>query len=68
MVIFLTFVSLYLPIKWSYLETDFSFKVPLQLISRNFGHANCEVGWEFGNYKHEIIKLIGNRPIKFGFQ
>jgi hypothetical protein len=28
------------------------------LISRNFGHANCEVGWEFGNYKHEIIKLI----------
>jgi hypothetical protein len=38
----------------------------LQLISRNFGHANCEVGWEFGNYKHEIIKLIGNRPIKFG--
>ena len=38
----------------------------LQLISRNFGRANCEVGWEFGNYKHEIIKLIGNRPIKFG--
>jgi hypothetical protein len=38
----------------------------LQLISRNFGHANCEVGWEFGNYKHEIIKLIGNLPIKFG--
>jgi hypothetical protein len=30
----------------------------LQLISRNFGHANCEVGWEFGNYKHEIIKLL----------
>ena len=23
-----TFVSLYLPIKWLYLETDFSFKVP----------------------------------------
>ena len=41
--------------------------VQLQLISRNFGHANCEVGgWEFGNYKHEVIKLIGNRPIKFG--
>ena len=38
----------------------------LQLISGNFGHASCEVGWEFGNYKHEIIKLIGNRPIKFG--
>jgi hypothetical protein len=36
------------------------------LISRNFGHANCEVGWEFGNYKHKVIKLIGNRPIKFG--
>jgi hypothetical protein len=29
------------------------------LISRNFGHASCEIGWEFGNYKHEIIKLIG---------
>jgi hypothetical protein len=41
------------------------FYMALQLISRNFGHANCEVGWEFGNYKHEIIKLIGNRPIKF---
>ena len=38
----------------------------LQLISHNFGRASCEVGWEFGNYKHEIIKLIGNRPIKFG--
>ena len=38
----------------------------LQLISRNFGRASCEVGWEFGNYKHKIIKLIGNRPIKFG--
>ena len=38
----------------------------LQLISRNFGRASCEVGWEFGNYKHEIIKLNGNRPIKFG--
>jgi hypothetical protein len=37
----------------------------LQLISRNFGHASCEIGLEFGNYKHEIIKLIGNRPIKF---
>jgi hypothetical protein len=37
----------------------------LQLISRNFGHASCEIGWEFGNYKHKIIKLIGNRPIKF---
>jgi hypothetical protein len=36
------------------------------LISQNFGHANCEVGWEFGNYKHKVIKLIGNRPIKFG--
>ena len=34
----------------------------LQLISRNFGHANCEVGWEFGNYKHEIIKLINLVP------
>jgi hypothetical protein len=32
----------------------------------NFGRSNCEVGWEFGNYKHEVIKLIGNRPIKFG--
>jgi hypothetical protein len=38
----------------------------LQLISRNFGHASCEIGWEFGNYKHKIIKLIGNQPIKFG--
>jgi hypothetical protein len=38
----------------------------LQLISRNFGRAGCEIGWEFWNYKHEIIKLIGNRPIKFG--
>ena len=37
----------------------------LQLISRNFGRASCKVGWEFGNYKHEIM-LIGNRPIKFG--
>jgi hypothetical protein len=38
----------------------------LQLISRNFGRASCDVGWEFGNYKYEIINLIGNRPIKFG--
>jgi hypothetical protein len=37
----------------------------LQLISRNFGRASCKVGWEFVNYKHEIM-LIGNRPIKFG--
>ena len=43
-----------------------NFICALQLISRNFGHTNCEVGWEFGNYKHEIIKLIVNRPIKFG--
>jgi hypothetical protein len=46
---------------WNDLEN----KLGLQLISRNFGRTSCKVGWEFGNYKHEVIKLIGNRPIKF---